>query len=123
MGFRYVRILTPNIVHLYHRSCEYSYHLTPIPDTLYIILVDLDVQIPRRKSPKTALPSDVRDKLGLKKRTIVGRQSMCKGADGISKGGTYKIEKRQFLKRGKSVGGGEAMVERKYLQPKPFTLG
>lgn len=61
---------------------------------------DLDVHKPRPKPPKTALPNDVRAKLGLKKRNVVGRQSSVLNAEMAKSSGSHGIQKRSFLKKG-----------------------
>ena len=82
--------------HLYcivHTFIEFKFYLPFIPS-------DLDIYIPRPKPPKTALPNDVRAKLGLKKRSVVGRQSNMR--DGMENNpALYKIETRKFLKKGR----------------------
>ena len=58
---------------------------------------DLDCSIPRPKLPKTALPSDVRSKLGLERRRLLKSSNYDDRA--LSKGMKI-IEKKPFLKKG-----------------------
>jgi len=84
------------------------------------ICSDLDVHIPRQKQPTTALPSDIRAQLGLKKRSVLGRQSDTAN-DGTAKNKPlYKIEKRTFLRKGS---GQMVSVERKSVAVRRQTIG
>ena len=57
-------------------------------------LVDFDTRVARPKLPKTALPSDIREKLGLKKREDKYRPQKDCGND------LKTLEKKPYLKRG-----------------------
>lgn len=81
---------------------------------------DLDCQIQRPKVPKTALPSDVRMQLGLKKRLKLLKESSC---DNINKSKTQEnklltnnfiqIKKKPFLRKGSRCGPNTSPMKRK----------
>jgi hypothetical protein len=62
-------------------------------------LVDLDFHIPRAQAQKTALPKEIRAKMGFRERSFVGRQSSG-SSEKENRRQKYQIEKRPFLRKG-----------------------
>lgn len=56
------------------------------------------MQVQRQQNPRTALPEELRRKLGFKKRTVFGREATSNDEVGESFS-KVKIEKKKYLKK------------------------